>query len=378
MAAPVTLAAFCTSRPPDQVSPLRPGEGRQHRRVHRRPAARLPEARIRALIKSAGLSREEQQKIRLLTAARKGNREQLACGIRAARGAIIATTDDHTGWPPTYLRHMLPCFEAAHVGAAGPPIGVHVPAERQSTDVITPWEAAAPRTAFRRNPGLKAAYAAARWCWVLAGPAALYRAEILRDECFLDVYTHDYWLGRYKLEVGEDTFVSHWLQRHGWIIAIQALPETEVTRTVRATSVFVTQMFRWERSTVQSFLRTLREVPQIWKSPLFAGRKTIERVLRPILTIIHILAWIIPLRTYPVFTVLLLLHYIWKTVPSYAEFMGQHSYMWRQLWALVLVGYVYIVQDIWCWATLHNTSWEPRLTEDETAGVVASADTPPS
>ncbi|RYP44465.1 hypothetical protein DL768_009064 [Monosporascus sp. mg162] len=120
------------------------------------------EACIRALIESAGLPREEQQKIRLLTAARKSKRGQLACGIRAAQGAIIATADNHIAWPPTFLRHMLPCFEDAHVGAACPPIGVHIPAERRSADAITPWEAAAARTAFRCNPALEAAYAAAR------------------------------------------------------------------------------------------------------------------------------------------------------------------------------------------------------------------------
>ncbi|RYP62401.1 hypothetical protein DL770_009600 [Monosporascus sp. CRB-9-2] len=326
MAAPVTLAAFwdvsivaCT------VDPLLVFQSCLHTRPRNEPLELLTvtigpqEARIRALIESAGLPREEQQKIRLLT---------------AARGAIIATTDDHIAWPPTFLRHTLLCFEDAHVGGSG---GAHrVPAQ----------------------PGL--------------------RGGVLRDERFLDAYAHDYWLGRYKLEVGDDTHISRWLQRHGWIIAIQALPETEVTRTVRATSGFVTQMFRWERSTFQSFLRTLREVPQIWKSPLFVARKSIERVLRPILTTIHILAWIISLRTYPVFTVLLLLYYIWETAPSYAEFIGQYPYMWRQLWTLVLADYFYIVRDIWCWATLHNTSWEARLTDGETTAVVVSADAPPS
>jgi hypothetical protein len=62
-----------------------------------------------------------------------------------------------------------------------------------------------------------------------------FRARILQDPLFIECYTNDNWRGK-KLDVGKDTFISRLLQSHGWTIAIQALPETEVRRTVKTSS----------------------------------------------------------------------------------------------------------------------------------------------
>jgi hypothetical protein len=62
-----------------------------------------------------------------------------------------------------------------------------------------------------------------------------FRSRILQDPLFIEGYTNDNWRGK-KLDVGKDTFISRWLQLHGWTIAIQALPETEVRRTVKTSS----------------------------------------------------------------------------------------------------------------------------------------------
>ena len=69
------------------------------------------------------------------------------------------------------------------------------------------------------------------------------RPRILQDHLFIEGYTNDNWRGK-KLDFGKDTFISRWLQPHGWIIAIQSLPETEVRRTVKTSSDFLKQMFR--------------------------------------------------------------------------------------------------------------------------------------
>jgi cellulose synthase/poly-beta-1,6-N-acetylglucosamine synthase-like glycosyltransferase len=155
------------------------------------------------------------------------------------------------------------------------------------------------RALWRRNSSLAAVYAASEWCWVLAGSTVVFRGEILRDMQFLHDLTNDYWLGRYKLDTGDDTFISRWLQQHDWKIAIQCMPETEVSRTTVKTGwAFFEQAFRWERSTIQSYLRTLRDVPQIWKKP-YVARKTIERLLRPLITAVHMMAWVCSFQTYP-------------------------------------------------------------------------------
>jgi hypothetical protein len=69
------------------------------------------------------------------------------------------------------------------------------------------------------------------------------RARILQDTIFIEGYTNDNWRGK-KLDVGKDTSISRWLQSHGWTIAIQALPETEVRRKAKTLSDFLKQMFR--------------------------------------------------------------------------------------------------------------------------------------
>ncbi|KJK94629.1 hypothetical protein H633G_01563 [Metarhizium anisopliae BRIP 53284] len=316
---------------------------------------------VAGLVREAALPPDSATQVRLLFAPAASKREQFRLGVEAATGSIIVNVDDHILWPEAFLESALPCFHDKSVGAVGPALGVHIPPQRRNSRDVTPWEAAMTRALWRRNSGLAAVYAVAGWCWVLAGSTVLFRGEILRDARFLHGLTNDYWLRRFKLDTGDDTFSSRWLQQHDWNIAIQAMPETRVSRTtVKSGRAFFDQAFRWERSTIQSFLRTLRDVPQIWKSP-YVARKTIERVLRPVLTAVHILAWIVSFSTYPRLAEsrrsLLLVYYLWDAVLSYAAFLKEYPYMWRQLGAVVLMDHFYIVQDVWSWLTLDNTSW---------------------
>ncbi|KAH9907257.1 nucleotide-diphospho-sugar transferase [Xylariomycetidae sp. FL2044] len=195
-----------------------------------------------------------------------GKRVQQTAAIRQAKGSIIALADDHILWPENYITNMLPCFGENDVGAACGPIDVTIPKSRQHPSIVTSWEVAATRVADNRNPGMRAMYGAAQWLWIMAGATVFFRAEILQDYRFLKAYNNDYWLGLYKLDVGDDTFMSRWVQSKGWRIAFQDLGvRTTVLRTAKQDSAFATQMFRWERSTIQSFLRVVVEVPQIWK-----------------------------------------------------------------------------------------------------------------
>ena len=107
-------------------------------------------------------------------------------------------------------------------------------------------------------------YVAAKWCWILAGTSGVYRAHILKDPSFAEGYLNDFWNG-VKLDVGEDTFISRWLLKNDWVIAIQWTKETRVWRTVKQTGALIPQMLRWERSTIQSFLRTVIEIPRIYE-----------------------------------------------------------------------------------------------------------------
>lgn len=120
-------------------------------------------------------------------------------------------------------------------------------------------------------------------------------------------------------------------------------------------------MLRWERSSIQSFLRTLTgQVPQIWtrSDSLYVARKTLERVLRPLLTAMHLWAWASAAVRFPALAALLLAVYISLALPGHVAFYGRYPWMVRYWWAGVLVDFAYVVQDPICWATLSDVTWK--------------------
>lgn len=214
---------------------------------------------IRELVYAADLDRTKFSVIE----SEAGARDQLKTAIEKARGAIIATCNDRVIWAPQYLVHMLACFENPKVGAAGPYITPSRPIERRNKD-ITPWEVAGAKLASRSAASWTSMHVAASWCWILCGATCVFRTAILKDIKFLEAYTNDYWGGK-KLDVGDDTFISRWLLKNDWVIATQYSHNTRAQKSLKATPAFITQMLRWERSTIQSFIRTTYEVPQMWK-----------------------------------------------------------------------------------------------------------------
>ncbi|KAE8444648.1 hypothetical protein EG329_014396 [Mollisiaceae sp. DMI_Dod_QoI] len=292
----------------------------------------------------------------IVITSEKGARVQFKAGIEKAKGNIIAKVDDHIFWSRKYLNHMLAALEDPKVGGVAPPIKVYIPEDRRSRDQITPWEVAATKLAHRGPGSATSMHVAAKWCWILAGVTGVFRAKILKDPEFLQGYTNDTWRGA-KLDVGEDTFVSRWLLKKDWIIATQWCDETRVWRTVKRTPAFINQILRWERSTIQSFVRTTYEVPQMWKNP-YVARKTLERIFKAPLGVMHVLAWIICFRSYPISTLLLAAYYVHGMVPGYHKFFTEYPYMAKYWWAAVLLDFSYVVVGPWAWLTLSDTTWE--------------------
>ncbi|KAK8879214.1 Glycosyltransferase family 2 [Apiospora arundinis] len=292
-----------------------------------------------------------------------GRRAQMVTGVQHATGRLIAFSDDHIQWPKHYLRDMAACFEDPAVGAAGPMINVYVPEGRRNVEALSPWDVLAMRMASKRNPTQKIPYAKSRWCFILAGTTYLIRPDIVQDPQYINAFLNDFWRGRHRLDIGDDTFTSRWLQRHGWTIAIQDTPHTTVLRTSRVeTRAYFQQIMRWERSSVQHFLRTLREVPQAWQDA-YVARKTLERVLRPFLSTVHMAAWVVTILYYPWFALLLLGYYVLASLSSLRAFFREYPYMRKYWYTAVAADYIYILQDYWAWATLNNTSWEARTLD---------------
>ncbi|PMD53059.1 glycosyltransferase family 2 protein [Hyaloscypha bicolor E] len=227
------------------------------------PTVTIPEHKDRVLpaVANTSLSAADFAKVTVLESTPKGKRAQLSLGIRHAKGTTLATSDDHISYDRNFLNGMLPCPDDE--------------TDRQSRDVITPWEVAAMRVAvaWHRSSQLKAMYA---------------------------------------------------LQSHRWTIAIQALPETEVRRTVKISSDLLKQIFRWERSA--TYIRQC-----------FVVRKTWGRLLRLVLTTCHILAWVFAFLSGDRacgFASLLIAWYIFKSYPSYRNFFAKYPYTRRTARAL--------------------------------------------
>ncbi|OWP00651.1 polysaccharide synthase [Marssonina coronariae] len=117
-------------------------------------------------VAEAGLSATDIDRFTTMTAG-QGARNQLLAGITVAKGTIIATSDNHIEWAPTYLTHMLACFAEPTVGAAAPQIKVKLSEERKA--MVGPWEVAATKLADRGPGSATVMHVAATSCWILAG-----------------------------------------------------------------------------------------------------------------------------------------------------------------------------------------------------------------
>ncbi|KAH9212946.1 nucleotide-diphospho-sugar transferase [Leptodontidium sp. 2 PMI_412] len=304
-------------------------------------------------------TREYSTKIRIIV-ANKGARNQFIAGVLKAKGEIVATSDDHILWGPEYLANMLPCFDDPKVGAAGPQIGIHIPKEREST--ITAWEVAAARLAHRERGKASAAimmHVVARWCWILPSTTAIYRTRILQNPGFVKGYLNDYWNG-IKFDAGDDTWISRYLLRNNWIITAQRTEETNVARTVKRTSDYLGQILRWERSTIQSYLRTLTEIPQIYKHAIIVF-KTYERLLRSPILLIHLFAWIDSFISHPVITMVFLSYYIYYKYKDLNRFFAFYPYMRKYWWVVIVQDFSALYINVHAMLTLSNPAWKPNV-----------------
>lgn len=302
-------------------------------------------------------------KVRILVApdTLPGFRGQLTHGLRHCQGALIAKVDGHIRWGPTYLPHMVASFEDPSVGASGGDMGIFIDPARQNPDSITPWEVAAAKNLFAGRTTKYDVYAATKFRWIIAGGSVLYRAEIVTSDefqrAFLNDVWHRLWGGETRLDSGDDTFISRWVARKGYANAVQQMPETMVLRVPKRTgAAWLTQFTRWERSSLQSQIRSLWEVPQIRENP-YVLRKSIDRVLRDWFALVQLVAWCVSLGQRPGLTLALLAYYVLRMTRSYPKFFAAYPYMRRHWWAAVLADYTALLVAPRVWWTIGLEEW---------------------
>ncbi|KAE9382365.1 hypothetical protein BT96DRAFT_745432, partial [Gymnopus androsaceus JB14] len=119
---------------------------------------------------------------------------------------IIVFADDDAIWLPTLLPYVLACFKDQKVGSVGISQRVQSVGER-----MTIWEVLAAFRLSIRNIEIGCSTHIDSGLPCLSGRTAAYRTIILKDPDSLHGFTHDYWLGKYRLNLGDDKFLTRWL-----------------------------------------------------------------------------------------------------------------------------------------------------------------------
>ncbi|KAK9775275.1 putative Glycosyltransferase 2-like domain-containing protein [Seiridium cardinale] len=325
---------------------------------------------VKTAVASTSLTILQKNKIHIIPiqdgVAKRGKMER---GIREAQGKVIALSDDQIYWSDQYLKHCLPCFDEPDVGAAGGPIEVYIPRERRETDIVTPWEAAGAKYLFGGRGGGPAVYAAARWTWCLAGCTSLVRADIIKDERFLEEFTNETFCGT-KIEIADDNFISRWLLERNHIIRVQYKPEVRIWRTLKADQSYINQRLRWERSAIISYLKWLC-APQVYQQPIVTWY-TFKRLLRVPLTLIYLSVLVHSLFKYPYFTLMVLGYEVFGELKGFKAFWKAYPYMHKpkHVFAAVACDYSSLIFGLWAILTLKKQTWVSWETKIAGEGVV--------
>jgi cellulose synthase/poly-beta-1,6-N-acetylglucosamine synthase-like glycosyltransferase len=200
-----------------------------------------------------------EEKIRVLTVPFANKRLQMSHGIKNTTTDIIVFADDDAIWPPTLLPYVLACFEDQKVGGVGTSQRVQPCGDR-----MTVWEVLAAFRLTIRNIEIASATHIDGGIPCLSGRTAAYRTVILKDPDFLHGFTHDYWLGKYQLNSGDDKFLTRWMVSHGWTTYVQCCKEAELLSTMKPNWRFLKQVLRWTRNTWRSDIRSLFTERYVW------------------------------------------------------------------------------------------------------------------
>lgn len=96
----------------------------------------------------------------------------------------------------------------------------------------------------------------------------------------------------------------------------------------------------------------------------YTGRKLVERLLTPVITWIHIWAWVESFRKSPLVAGILLLWYIWEWTKSYGSLVRKYPFCGKKIWGAILFDHCYPILDIYCWCTMDHEGWLTRRDAD--------------
>ncbi|KAK3843274.1 MAG: putative polysaccharide synthase [Linnemannia gamsii] len=314
----------------------------------------------------------DPSKIRVLTVPKANKRLQMVEGIRNTTSEIIVFADDDAIWAPTCLEYILACFEDPNMGGVGTSQTVKSVGRYQ-----TVWEVLAGFRLTIRNIEIAASTHIDGGICCLSGRTAAYRTCILQDPQFQYEFTHDFWLGKYPLNSGDDKFLTRWMVYHGWNTYVQICKEAELLSTFKNNWRFVKQVLRWTRNTWRSDFRSLFTERRIWYRHPFVAFTMVDKIFNPITLLsgpisvmvmaiegkFHLPIWDIVIS----YIVWLMLTRVIKLLPHL--FKRPQDVIWVP--AFLIFGYYFAIMKVYALFTLHEVGWGTRAGIDQTPAEMA-------
>lgn len=310
----------------------------------------------------------DPEKIRVLTVPYANKRLQMSHGIKHCNTDIIVFADDDAIWPPTMLPCMLAPFEDQQVGGVGTSQRV-LPVGKK----MTVWEVLAAMRLSIRNVEIASATHIDGGIPCLSGRTAAYRTIILKDPEFLHGFTHDFWLGKYHLNSGDDKFLTRWMVSHGWNTYVQCCKEAELLSTMKPNWRFLKQVLRWTRNTWRSDMRSLFMERHIWTSHPYTAYTMIDKLLNPYTLLVGpcLVIYLCFQSTKAVkdggyhlpWWNILASYMVWLLATRTAKLLPHLWYRPQDIIhvpAFILFGYYFAIMKLYALLTLHETGWGTR------------------
>ncbi|KFH62628.1 hypothetical protein MVEG_12020 [Podila verticillata NRRL 6337] len=311
-------------------------------------------------------------RIRVLTVPKANKRLQMVEGIRNTTSEIVVFADDDAIWAPTTLEYILACFEDPNMGGVGTSQTVKSVGHYQ-----TVWEVLAGFRLTIRNIEIAASTHIDGGVCCLSGRTAAYRTCILQDPQFQYQFTHDFWLGKYPLNSGDDKFLTRWMVYHGWNTYVQVCKEAELLSTFKDNWRFVKQVLRWTRNTWRSDFRSLFTERRIWSRHPYVAFTMVDKIFNPITLLsgpISVMAMMIKGDFHLPIWDIIISYVVWLMMTRIVKLLP-HLFRRPQdiIWvpAFLIFGYYFAIMKIYALFTLHEVGWGTRAGIDQTPAELA-------
>ena len=202
-------------------------------------------------------------RIRVLSIAYPNKRRQMVRAIPEITTDVTVFADDDVLWPSKILQWMLSPLEDERYGG----VGTNQRLRRAESPTLQQRIYGYLNALYleRRNFDCASCMYMDGGLPCLSGRTVAYRTQILQDEAFTYNFTHEEWLGRYRLNADDDNFITRWLVSHDKKIAYQYHKEAEVLTTLEDNPNFVKQCLRWSRSNWRSNITSMFWDRHIWR-----------------------------------------------------------------------------------------------------------------